>query len=265
MLGDGRVLIADSGNHRVLVVDASGSRIDVFAGTGTPGSYVDPGGDPKRTRLEEPAGLAAFPDGSVLIADTQNHRVLIVSADDSRIRRFVGTDVRGLKLDCERPDRTRLAFPWGVAVSPDGSRTAIADSWNHRVLMIDNKTSRITRAVGTGKHGSYLDFLYPRHTQLSDPQGVAFLPDGRVLIADTWNHRILILSSKLLTIDQVLNADGHRSCVNSQPEQQFDPPTALRSLDYGLSQFRFPRSLAALPNSEAIVFTDLSDFWFLQR
>ena len=76
-LGDGRVLIADWGNHVVRVVDRDGI-ISTFAGTpGKPGFGGD-GGPAIKAKLCEPKGVFGLFDGRVLITDWGNHVVRVV-------------------------------------------------------------------------------------------------------------------------------------------------------------------------------------------
>ena len=56
---------------------ANGSRIEVIAGTGQLGSELVEN-DPKATQLNFPGGVAVAADGSILITDTRNCRVLRV-------------------------------------------------------------------------------------------------------------------------------------------------------------------------------------------
>ncbi len=71
----GRLYVSDSGNHKIRVIDLSSGVIQTVAGSGQRGSTGNQG-DALSFSLNEPGGLAVAPDGSVLIADAQNDRVL---------------------------------------------------------------------------------------------------------------------------------------------------------------------------------------------
>jgi sugar lactone lactonase YvrE len=67
----GRVYVADAGNHAIRVIGTTGE-VKTISG-GTPG-FLD--GTLAEARFDEPSGLAISPgDGSLIIADTNNHRV----------------------------------------------------------------------------------------------------------------------------------------------------------------------------------------------
>jgi DNA-binding beta-propeller fold protein YncE len=75
----GRIFIVDTENHAIRAIDPTSRRIRTLAGTGRPGVDGD-GGPAGRARLDRPHGVAVAPDGSVWIADTNNHRIRRVAA-----------------------------------------------------------------------------------------------------------------------------------------------------------------------------------------
>ncbi len=229
MFPDGRALIADSGNNRVLEVSADGTQFKRFAGTGElPGRYyvggkhLDPN-NPRGTQLWVPKGVAVLPDGRSLIADTWNHRVLVVSADGTRIELFAGTGEQPARFvgkgphndpngpnHTNVPKQTNIEEPWGVAVFPDG-RALITDLSEGRVFAVSADGNRISVLAGTGKSegsaDSRIDPNNPRNTQLAFLHGVAAFPDGRVLIADTGNDDVLVVSADGNRISVLVNTD----------------------------------------------------------
>jgi sugar lactone lactonase YvrE len=86
----GRLLIGDEHNNRVRVIEQNG-HIATLVGTGAPGLAVD--GEPATlAKLNDPEDLLVRSDGSLLIADGDNFRVLIIGSD-ARVWSFAG---RGL-------------------------------------------------------------------------------------------------------------------------------------------------------------------------
>src|SRR5688500_8314547 len=74
---DGGYVFSDQGNSRVRRVSPSGV-ITTIAGNGTAGFGGD-NGPATSAMLNAPNGLAELPDGSILIADSNNNRVRRVS------------------------------------------------------------------------------------------------------------------------------------------------------------------------------------------
>jgi hypothetical protein len=63
----------------------------------------------------------------------------------------------------------------------------VADTYNHKVKLIDLEIGSVHTLVGTGESG-YVDGP-GRQAQLSEPNDIALL-DGNLFIADTNNHRV---------------------------------------------------------------------------
>ncbi len=75
----GNIWIVDTENHAIRYIDAATNQIQTVAGTGRPGSDGD-GGPATKARLDRPHGVAIAPDGSIWIADTNNHRIRRVAS-----------------------------------------------------------------------------------------------------------------------------------------------------------------------------------------
>lgn len=73
------VLFADTENHRILryTPGAAGGQVTVVAGTGKKGAKIAAGGDPLKSELAQPHGVAIHPKtGEIYIADSSNNRIL---------------------------------------------------------------------------------------------------------------------------------------------------------------------------------------------
>jgi DNA-binding beta-propeller fold protein YncE len=75
----GNIWVVDTENHAIRSIDAATKQIRTVAGTGRPGSEGD-GGPATKARLDRPHGVAIGPDGSIWIADTNNHRIRRVAS-----------------------------------------------------------------------------------------------------------------------------------------------------------------------------------------
>lgn len=129
----GRIYVLERGGHALRVVETNGL-IKTLVGTGQKGFSGDDGPALQAT-LNGPKHLCFDRDGSILIADTENHVIRRYSPANGKITRVAGTGKKGraglggAPLDCE------LSQPHGVTVYRDGT-LYISDSSNHRVLKI---------------------------------------------------------------------------------------------------------------------------------
>ena len=160
--------------------------ISTLAGNGTSGSSGD-GGVATAAQFRSPIGVAVMADGSVLIADTVDHRVRRV-APDGVISTFAGTGAAGFSGDGGLAITAQLNGPSGVAVAADGG-VLIADRLNHAVRRVA-PDGVISTVAGTGVAGFSGDGGPATAAEFRSPTGVAVAPDGSVLIADTTNRRV---------------------------------------------------------------------------
>lgn len=133
---NGDLYFADSVNHVVRKIDAAGI-ITTVAGTGVAGFSGD-GGPATSAELYRPIDLQLLDDGSLLIADSENHRIRSVSADGI-IQTIIGNGQPGLAGDGGEPLEASLNTPWGITVDGEG-RLWIADTLNHVVRRTSAET-----------------------------------------------------------------------------------------------------------------------------
>lgn len=175
---DGRLYVADSGNHRIAIFDREGNLIQAF------GAY---GLAPQSDAFNEPWDVAVGSDGTVYVADTWNHRIAAYDAE-GRFRAAWGF---------EGPSQigSAQAFwgPRGVTVDSEG-RVYVADTGNKRI-MVFNRDGQFLRQIG-GPGGL--------QGELDEPVGLDFGPDGLLYVADTWNQRVQVFSSDGLSVREWL-------------------------------------------------------------
>ena len=71
----GNLYLADTESHSVRYIDAKTGTIEVLVGNGKKGDGPD--GDPLTCQLNRPHGVFVDNDGSILIGDSENHRVRV--------------------------------------------------------------------------------------------------------------------------------------------------------------------------------------------
>jgi streptogramin lyase len=72
----GRVWLADTESHTIRMIDPPTGRLELAVGTGEKGDGPD--GDPLKCRLNRPHGVSVDRDGSILIGDSEAHRIRVL-------------------------------------------------------------------------------------------------------------------------------------------------------------------------------------------
>ena len=177
--GDGSLYIADTNSSRIRRVGADGI-ITTVAGTGTHGSSGD-GGPATQASLTHPFGVAVGGDGSLYIADSGNHRIRRVGADDI-ITTVAGNATGGYSGYGGPATQASLYNPYGVAVGGDGS-LYFADGSNNRIRRV-GADGIIATVAGNGIYGSSGDGGPATQASLYNPFGVAVGGDGSLYFVD---------------------------------------------------------------------------------
>lgn len=130
----GNVYILERSGHALRVVDAQG-KIRTVAGTGKAGT-AGIGGKALAAQMNGPKHLCVDRDGSVLIADTENHRILRYVPGDEAVVLVAGTGKKGTAGVGGDPRLAEFNQPHGVIVHPKTGAIYISDATNGRVLKI---------------------------------------------------------------------------------------------------------------------------------
>ena len=197
---DGRLVVADTGNNviRAIAAGATGSRAR--------GDLLPVAG--RLPRLEgvavtvfsraplpsRPEGMALDAEGNVIVADSGRHAIRRISSGGT-VTTIAGGNGEGLR-DAVGVD-ARFSGPQGVAVHADGS-VYVADSGNNRIRRIAPDGAVTTVAGGgppaaEGSWGGYRDGP-AEDARFRGPSALAFDGAGNLVIVDTGNSRIRLLS-----------------------------------------------------------------------
>ena len=169
---NGDLIVADSGSHTIKRVYKNGT-IAIVAGID--GQLGDVDGDALSARFNAPVGVAVRHDGSIIVADTYNDKIKLIS--NGVVTTLAGS-TRGF-ADGSGPN-AKFDTPCSVAAWQDG-RTVVADTLNSRIRVIEPDGSTWTLA-GSGEadmlDGTLSDALFYR------PSAIAISPNGEIFIAD---------------------------------------------------------------------------------
>ena len=204
-LRTGILIVAMAGPHQIWVIDLLHDQAYPYAGTG------------EEERRDGAVGEAAFAQPSGLAID--GHTLFVADAESNTIRsvalppsNLVTTVAGGNLFDFGDQDGTgdgaRLQHPLGIAMHE--GRVLIADTYNHKIKMLDPASGKVTTIAGTGQPG-HVDGAASR-AQFYEPGGISVA--GHIAyIADTNNHAIRTI-------------DLHASTVATLTLEGLAPPAA---------------------------------------
>lgn len=158
-LRDGRTVVADWRSNRLVIYDAEGRPAGVLpAGAG-------------RGQLFGPVFVRETAEGDLLLAEVGHRRVVRRSLDGAVLWEY-GPDVL--------PRRT-LAYPRCARPVPDGDGLLVTDSYANRVVELD---------AGGDERWSFGS----ADVGLSNPRAATRAVNGRTVVADGLNSRVLVLT-----------------------------------------------------------------------
>ncbi len=188
---NGVVYIADTNNHVVRKVSAG--TISTIAGNAQQQGFYGDNGTASSAGLDTPTGVAVDATGKVYVADSNNHRVRLLSG--ATLSTFAGNGTAAYSGDGGAATSAAIAFPLGVSLDAMGN-IFVADSNNHVIRRVGS-TGTITTIAGEGEQGFFGDAGGPNAAVLDTPSGVLPL-NGNVFIADLNNQRVRSTSATLL-------------------------------------------------------------------
>jgi DNA-binding beta-propeller fold protein YncE len=181
-LKPGILIVAMAGPHQIWVVDLVNGQAYPYAGSG---QEARQDGGIADAAFAQPSGLAL--DGATLyVADAEANIVRAVALPPAnQVTTLAGGDLFEFGDVDGVGDEARFQHPLGVAVH-DGL-VYVADTYNHKIRVLDPRTRRVRTFAGSGASG-LADGLGAR-AQFAEPGGLA-AANGRLFVADTNNHAI---------------------------------------------------------------------------
>ncbi|XP_041671594.1 NHL repeat-containing protein 2 isoform X1 [Cheilinus undulatus] len=186
---------------------------------------------PHKASFAQPSGLALAPQepwSCLYVADSESSTIRTLALKDGAVKLLVGGerdpmnlfafgDVDGKGVDA------KLQHPLGVAWAPEQSLLYVADSYNHKIKVIDPKMKQCSTLAGTGEAGATLGPEFDKSC-FNEPGGLCVGDSGKLLyMADTNNHQIKVLdlASKTVSLFPV-----SMDCTDSVPSKPLRPTKA---------------------------------------
>ena len=184
--GSGNVYVADS-NHTIRKVTSAGV-VSTLAGSA--GSSWSTDGSGSAARFNNPFGVAVDGSGNVYVSDRSNHTIrrlipaIVLSTSAGTATISGNVDGTG--------SAARFNAPAGIAADGSGN-LYVADTINHTIRKVTPAGEVTTLAGSAGISGS-TDFWSGPSARFYSPRGLAVDKWGRIIVADTDNSTIRIIT-----------------------------------------------------------------------
>ncbi|HYH95297.1 hypothetical protein [Hyalangium sp.] len=175
---------------------------------------------PSATTLDGPGGNPVFQGGKLYIPDLGSNRILGFDGLPSQNGASASFVLGQPDLTSATATTERGGFSGPDGLFSDGTRMAAADQSNHRILLYNALPTGTTSLPDliVGQEGFDTAISQCSASGLNAPRAVSFT-QGKLVVADTFNHRVLIWSTLPTTngapANLVLGQTSFTSCAGN--------------------------------------------------
>jgi len=216
-----RLIVADTGNHAIRSIDLATHRVTTLAGTGRVGFSLDGGDEATTVPLRSPWDVAAWRD-QVFVAMAGSHQIWRLDHRGKSIKPWAGTGKEGIKDGT--PTQATFSQPSGLTVHDD--KLFVADAEASAIRMIDLDRNTVETLIGRGLHDFGDRDSKAANALLQHALGVAFLGD-RLLIADTYNHKLKALDLDTRVVTTLLGSGDPGNVIEGRMRAELNEPGGL--------------------------------------
>jgi DNA-binding beta-propeller fold protein YncE len=171
-----------------------GPAVFTFAGTGVAGSEVEISGAlAVRSPINNPYGIVSGPDGAMYFCEVDSGRIRRISLLSNRLNTIAGNGEKGFQAESRNPLETPFSAPHEIRWD-DSNSLYVVERDSHSVRRIAGESGLVTTLAGDGNPGFKGDDRSAVLSQLRQPHSIAFDSRGNLLICDTGNSRLRLVS-----------------------------------------------------------------------
>jgi sugar lactone lactonase YvrE len=182
----GVLYVADRGNHTIRKISPAGA-VSTLAGVAGSSGAVNGAGT--AARFSSPSGVLAYGDGTLIVSDTGNNSLRLVTPAGVVSVLAGRLSVEGYTNGA--PSAARFFEPSGLTFTSTG--IMVADSLNHSIRKLDLVTYETSLLAGAGGNFGSVDGVGAA-ALFNYPNGVAVHNSGDVYVADTRGSSIRRIS-----------------------------------------------------------------------
>ncbi len=177
-----QLFIAIAGQHQIWMLDLASNQIGVYAGSGY---ELREDGELLESAFSQPSGLLTI-DNKMYVADSEANIIREINFINKEVTTLVGGDLYDFGDTDGQGDDVRLQHPLGLAKF--GTSLLIADTYNHKIKILDVKKNTVKTFLGTGKSGN----LDGKNPTFWEPSGIVVVQNN-LYIADANNNAIRVV------------------------------------------------------------------------
>jgi DNA-binding beta-propeller fold protein YncE len=239
----GEILLTAWHNHKLRRWNPDTGYIFVTIGRGA--GYQGDGQDATESgRLNQPQHAIEASDGSIFILDQRNQVIrkidpsnVITTVAGKRVLDTEGNALGGYNGDGLDPMETRFNFESGGNPQPSGSialdidgNLFVADVMNHVIRKIDWNAGIVTIVAGQAQSAGYSGDGGPAtQARMNGPMDMEWGPDGRLYVAEKYNHVVRAIDLDAGTISTVVGTGipGFSGDGGPATQAQIDSPHGI--------------------------------------
>lgn len=181
---DGDLLVLDRYNYVIRKIQTESGQVSTL--WGSPGERGNRDGNSESGRLNQALGMVLAPDGTLYIADAQNHSIRRLSTT-GELSTVAGTGAEGY-VDANS-EEAKFNWPGDLALDEMGN-LYVADRFNHAIRKI-TPAGQVSTLAGQGE-ADYID-AQGKEAAFFEPMGIVY-HEGHLYVSDSQNHSIRKLS-----------------------------------------------------------------------
>lgn len=208
--------VADTDNHLIRRIDLKARTVETIAGTGRQARSGTTGGSARAADLNSPWDLQLVAR-TLYIAMAGPHQIWKLDLDQKIISVVAGSGSEG-RRDGSLPE-ARFAQPSGI--TGDGQTLYAADSEANVIREIDVSKSEVRTVAGANLFEFGDRDGHAEEVRLQHPLGVLAF-DNKILIADTYNHKIKELDPRQRTVRTIFG-NGKPGQRDGESASCFEP------------------------------------------
>lgn len=207
-----KLYVADTENHLIRCCDFVNKEVTTLAGTGQQGRDLLGGGLGRDQPLSSPWDLVVDKERDLLwIAMAGTHQIWTLDLATNMATVFAGTGLEA-HLNHTQPLLAAFAQPSGLTLGQ--SALFIADSEASAIRKLDLDSGAVTTVAGADPSQPYNLFLFGdqegrgSEARFQHPLGVLYWEERqKLLVADTYNHKIMLVDPKTGEVKHFLPQD----------------------------------------------------------